>query len=80
MVGKIPVEEGTLWAKISERGSVACPINRVVVLQPSYLPWIGYFEQMARADQFVFLDNVQFKKNKGPKWLKQSHCLSMTYH
>lgn len=34
----------------------------VVITQPTYLPWLGYFEQMARADKFVFLDNVQFER------------------
>ena len=32
--------------------------------QPQYLPWLGYFEKMARADVFVLLDDVQFKKNE----------------
>ena len=35
----------------------------VVVLQPSYLPWLGYFDQMARADDFVYYDDVQFDKH-----------------
>jgi hypothetical protein len=35
----------------------------VAVLQPSYLPWLGAFEQMARVDVFVFYDDVQFDKN-----------------
>jgi hypothetical protein len=35
----------------------------LVVLQPSYLPWLGYFEQMDSADVFVFYDDVQFDKN-----------------
>jgi len=35
----------------------------VAVLQPSYLPWLGAFEQMARADVFVFYDDVQYDKN-----------------
>ena len=56
------MDEGTLGTKISEGGPVVYSINRVVVLQPSYLPWIGYFEQIARADQFVFLDGVQFTR------------------
>jgi hypothetical protein len=33
------------------------------VLQPSYLPWLGYLEQIARADAFVFYDDVQYDKN-----------------
>ena len=32
--------------------------------QPQYLPWLGYFEKIDRSDIFVFLDNVQFKKNE----------------
>ena len=32
--------------------------------QPQYLPWLGYFDKLDRADVFVLLDNVQFKKNE----------------
>ena len=50
------------------------------ILQPSYLPWLGYFEQMQRADVFVFYDDVQYEKGswrnrnriktpQGPQWL-----------
>ena len=35
----------------------------VAVHQPQYLPWLGYFDKMRRADMFCFLDNVQYKKN-----------------
>lgn len=33
-----------------------------VITQPTYLSWLGYFEQIARADVFVFLDCVQFER------------------
>ena len=48
--------------------------------QPAYLPWLGYFDKIARSDLFVFLDAVQFERNSfinrnriktanGPTWL-----------
>jgi hypothetical protein len=36
----------------------------VAVHQPQYLPWLGYFDKIDRADIFVLLDTVQFKKNE----------------
>jgi len=52
----------------------------VVILQPSYIPWRGYFDQIRRADLFVFYDDVQYDKrgwrnrnqiktSTGKKWL-----------
>jgi hypothetical protein len=34
-----------------------------VILQPSYIPWRGYFDQIRRADTFVFYDDVQYDKH-----------------
>ncbi|EGW55991.1 WbqC family protein [Candidatus Endoriftia persephonae] len=31
--------------------------------QPAYLPWLGYFQRIARSDLHVILDHVQFEKN-----------------
>jgi hypothetical protein len=52
----------------------------LAVLQPGYLPWLGFFDQMRRADVFVYYDDVQFDKHgwrnrnrvksaTGPHWL-----------
>lgn len=30
--------------------------------QPNYIPWIGYFQKIARSDKFIFLNNVEFSK------------------
>lgn len=35
----------------------------VVIVQPSYLPWLGYFAQMWRSDIFIIYDDVQYDKH-----------------
>jgi hypothetical protein len=35
----------------------------IVILQSNYLPWKGYFDLMAAADEFLLFDEVQFTKN-----------------
>ncbi len=48
--------------------------------QPSYLPWLGYLDKMARADVFVVMDDLQYeaqnfqnrnriKVNNGAAWV-----------
>jgi hypothetical protein len=52
----------------------------VGILQPGYLPWLGFFEQVLRSDIFVIYDDVQYDKHgwrnrnrvkgpQGPIWL-----------
>lgn len=36
---------------------------RIGILQPGYLPWLGFFEQLASCDIFVLYDDVQYDKN-----------------
>lgn len=35
----------------------------VAINQPTYLPWIGWFDIMDQADEFVLLDSVQFERH-----------------
>src|SRR6267154_6293222 len=35
---------------------------KAVILQPSYIPWRGVFDQIDRADVFIFYDDVQYDK------------------
>jgi len=35
----------------------------VAIHQPNYLPWIGFFQKVARAEIFVILDVAKFTKN-----------------
>lgn len=32
------------------------------IMQPTYLPWLGYFDLIDRVDVFVFYDNIQISK------------------
>jgi hypothetical protein len=32
--------------------------------QPQYMPWLGYFDKIARSDLFVILDDVQYKERE----------------
>lgn len=54
----------------------------VSIHQPNYLPWLGFFDKIAKSDTFVIFDDVQFprgknhfghrnliKTNGGSKWL-----------
>lgn len=36
----------------------------VAIHQPNYIPWLGYFYKMAKADTFVYLDTVQFPRGQ----------------
>lgn len=55
-------------------------MKRVAIMQPTYLPWSGYFGLMHSVDLFIFLDSVQFarrswqqrnqiKTSNGAQWL-----------
>src|SRR5207237_5691820 len=48
--------------------------------QPNFMPWLGFFDKMRKADLFVLVDHVQFerqnyqnrtriKTGEGPRWL-----------
>lgn len=43
-----------------------------VIMQPTYLPWAGYFNLISRSDVFVFLDDVQFEKQS---WQSRNRVL-----
>jgi hypothetical protein len=42
---------------MSDEGAIVAAI-----MQPTYLPWIGYFDLIDLSDQFVFLDDAQVLK------------------
>lgn len=46
----------------------------VAIHQPNFLPWLGFFDKIARADTMVLLDSVQFPK-KGGTWINRVQML-----
>jgi hypothetical protein len=34
----------------------------VAIMQPTYLPWVGYLAMIDRVDRFIYLDSVQFTR------------------
>jgi hypothetical protein len=60
-------------------------MKTVAIHQPQFMPWLGYLHKIHSCDVFVFLDNVQYKKNEwqnrnriktanGPQWLTAPNC------
>ncbi len=54
--------------------------HTVVIMQPGYLPWLGFFELMWKSNTFIIYDTVSYDKNgwrnrnriktpAGPQWL-----------
>lgn len=54
--------------------------RKIAIMQPTYLPWLGYMRMIKEVDVFIFLDDVQFSKrswqqrnriatNMGELWL-----------
>jgi len=38
-------------------------IRKISIHQPEHLPWLGFIHKVMSVDEFVLLDNVQFRKN-----------------
>lgn len=48
-------------------------MNKTIsIMQPTYLPWAGYFNLMTKVNTFVFLDNVQFSRHS---WQSRNRIL-----
>ena len=41
-------------------------------MQPTYMPWAGYFNLMARVDMFVYLDDAQYERSS---WQNRNRVL-----
>lgn len=41
---------------------------RVMLLQPFYFPWIGFFDMMSLCDTFIFYDDAQYSRDSKGGW------------
>lgn len=45
---------------------------KCAIMQPTYLPWAGYFNLISKVDKFVLLDDVQFERRS---WQSRNRVL-----
>ena len=44
----------------------------VSIMQPAYMPWLGYFDRIARSDVHVVLNDVTMDKNSKTKFANRN--------
>lgn len=47
-------------------------MKKIAIMQPYFLPYIGYFQLMSAVDEFVIYDNIQFSKRG---WIHRNRIL-----
>ena len=50
-------------------------MTSVAIMQPTFLPWAGYFDLIDQVDHFVYLDTVEFSKQS---WQQRNRIKSAT--
>lgn len=50
-------------------------MTTVAIMQPTYLPWLGYFDLIASSQIFVFLDDVEFSRQS---WQQRNRIKTST--
>ena len=47
-------------------------MKKVAIMQPYFLPYIGYFQLLNSVDEFIIYDNIQFSKRG---WIHRNRIL-----
>ncbi|WP_076998625.1 WbqC family protein [Variovorax sp. KK3] len=66
-------------------------MKSIAIVQSNYIPWKGYFDLIARVDEFVLYDDMQYtrrdwrnrnqiKTPQGPQWLSVPVMVKGKYH
>ena len=48
-------------------------MKKIAIMQPTFMPYIGFFALIDYVDEFIFLDNVQFDKRS---WQQRNYIKS----
>lgn len=52
---------------------------KCAIMQPTYLPWAGYFNLISLVDIFIFLDDVQYEKVAGKTEIEYSSIINLIF-
>ena len=52
-------------------------MSKIAIMQPYFLPYVGYWNLLAAADEFVFFDIVQYNKKS---WMNRNRILDYNQH
>lgn len=50
-------------------------MKSIAIMQPTFLPWIGYFDLIDQVDIFIYLDTVEFSKQS---WQQRNQIKSVS--
>ena len=45
---------------------------KVTIMQPAYLPWLGYFDRVSKSDLFIVLDHVSMDNSSKNKFANRN--------
>ncbi len=52
-------------------------MSTIAIMQPTFFPWLGYFELINKVDKFVFLDNVEILNKVGKQEIFFSQIINV---
>ena len=63
------------WSRVESTGRSRDGNGVVAAHQPNFLPWLGFFDKLVRADVLVLLDDVQLPRSGAGTWVNRVRML-----
>tara|TARA_A100000164_G_C21558457_1_gene608393 strand:- start:430 stop:636 length:207 start_codon:yes stop_codon:yes gene_type:complete len=48
-------------------------MKKLIIHQPDFIPWLGFFHKLSLSDEFIFSDHVQI--SNGKIWSSRNYIL-----